>query len=350
MAKPPTPWYRSNAQIQDLLYRQMRVPPVLHRKTRRPTLDDDALGVVRKREPGLGPLVDRLLEYRSLGVLRSTFLGECIDPDGRVRCSYNVAGTENFRFSSSKNAFGTGMNLQNIPREKASLRRMFVPSPGYVLVDADLAGADAQVVAWEADDADLKARFRAGADLHTENAKDIFGACAGKGDSRRQQAKNGVHAVNYGAQARTLAATLGITIREAESFMARWFGAHPGIVAWHNRVRGQLHATRMVRNKFGFRRLFFDRLDSVFNEALAWVPASTVAHVTNLGLLALNAKFPYLELLMQVHDSLVFQIPHAHVPDLPAIQAALEIPIPYPDPLTIPVGIKTSSVSWGECG
>jgi DNA polymerase-1 len=230
---------------------------------------------------------------------------------------------------------------------------MFIPDPGYTLIDIDQAGADAQVVAWESGDEALKAKFRSGKKVHALNAIDIFGPVAGP-DGKREpyytRAKVGVHATNYGAKARTVASALGITIHEAERFQARWFSIHPGILRWHERVKSDLASTHSVRNPFGYRRLYFDRPDAVFNEALAWVPQSTVACVTNYAWLNIDESGIPAEVLLQVHDSLVIQIPSRILDEtLAALLPLISIPIPYEDPLTIPWGLKASNKSWGEC-
>lgn len=107
---------RSPLQMKKFFYDDLGQKPVLHRKTRQPTLDDDALDKIQVREPLLGPLIERIRECRSIGVFLGTFVNAQPDIDGRMRSSFNPGGTETFRFSSSTNAFGSGMNLQNIPK------------------------------------------------------------------------------------------------------------------------------------------------------------------------------------------------------------------------------------------
>ena len=229
-----------------------------------------------------------------------------------------------------------------------NVRKLFLPDPGYIIADCDLEQADAQVVAWEANDDELKAIFRdPTADLHDENAKTIFGTLTKR---NRQLAKTGVHAVNYGAKPRTLAAALGVSMREAEHFTNRWFAAHPGIVDWHRRVDADLAFTRQVKNRFGNVRYYFDRIEHLLPQALAWVPQSTVALVINRALVEVDARLRgRVELLMQVHDSLVMQIPKEHFPSvLPELKRCMEVTIPYDDPLIIPVGLDVSETSWGE--
>jgi uracil-DNA glycosylase len=106
----------SPKQMATFLYEDLKLPPVLNRKTKRPTCDDDALKTIAHKNPILKPLLDVIAEKRSLGVFLSTFCMMPLDTDGRMRTSYNLAGTETFRLNSSENAFGSGGNLQNIPK------------------------------------------------------------------------------------------------------------------------------------------------------------------------------------------------------------------------------------------
>ncbi len=235
-----------------------------------------------------------------------------------------------------------------------NIRKMFIPDEGYTIIDADLEKADAQIVAWEANDDVLKQIFREGHNLHEENAKMIFGpknyVKSSNPTSNYHKAKQGVHAVNYGVRERTLASTLGITVHEADLFIKRWFGAHPRILSWHERIKRELKQYRKVRNKFGFERYYFDRVESVFTEALGWIPQSSVAIVTNKGLINIDKHLPDTHLLIQVHDSLVMQTPTNQTPEIyQTILNHMLIPIPYDDPLTIPVSIAASTVSWGDC-
>ena len=228
------------------------------------------------------------------------------------------------------------------PRRLPNIRRLFIPDDGYIIGDADLDRADLQVVVWEAGDAEMKQMLREGVDLHSENAKVLH--CT------RQQAKSWVHGTNYGGSPRTMAIAAGVTTAQSEAMQRRWFSAHPGIKEWHRRVEDSLQQTRAVRNAFGFRRTYFDRVEGILPAALAWIPQSTVANIINHGLLNIHHNLPSVQLLLQVHDSLVFQWPKTLDPSIrPQIRQQLLIPVPYSDPLTIPVGLKVSRDSWGDC-
>lgn len=343
---------RSPLQMHNLFYSDLGQRVVLNRKTGQPTLDDDALDLIERREPLLSPLVRRIREHRSLGVFRSTFVEARLDSDGRMRCSFNVCGTETFRFSSSKNAFGSGMNLENIPKgtvalepddlELPNVRRLFIPDPGFTFFDMDLDRADLQVVVWEAGDEELRQMLREGVDIHSENAR-VLGI-------DRQSAKIWVHGTNYGGGARTMAINCGISVREAERRRERWFSAHPGIRTWHERVERDLRDRRCVTNRFGYRRFYFDRVEGLLPEALAWIPQSTVACVINRAFVNVWRNLREVQVLNQVHDSLAGQFP-SHLGDWAKRRLAEEarVVVPYDEPLVIPVGIKTSSKSWGDC-
>lgn len=113
-----TPWYASPTGTARLLYQVLGLSPVLHKKTKRPTTDDEALQALSERREAkwLSPLFERLRHLRSLGVFTSNFLDARCSADGRMRCSFNIAHPETFRWSSNSNGFGEGTNLQNIPK------------------------------------------------------------------------------------------------------------------------------------------------------------------------------------------------------------------------------------------
>ena len=313
-----------------------------------------------QRQPLLLPLLRNIARYRSVAVFKSTFIDMLTSFDGRMRTSYNIAGTETFRWSSSEDAFGSGGNLQNVPKGDKdaeaevfplpNVRKLFLPDPGYTIAEWDLDRADVQVVAWEANDELLKQMLREGVNLHMENAKDLFGSYpTSDSDPRYKQAKIGVHASNYGVHAPTLARELGITINEAERFIKRWFSVHPSIADWHERVQDSLYTSRSVQNKFGYRRYYFERVEGLLPEALAWIPQSTVALIIDMGIVNIYENLPEVQNLLQVHDSVVNQFPTIDTArHCSEIQEQMLITVPYEDPLVVPVGVKLSEISWGD--
>lgn len=242
-----------------------------------------------------------------------------------------------------------------------NVRKLFIPDPGYVLFDADLSGADAQVVAWEAEDDDLKSAFRAGLKIHIKNCRDMWpDKVRGFSDEAIKKLdgpgglyydnKRAIHGTNYGLTPRGMAQTLGWMVVDCERFQRNWFGLHPGIRdRFHGGVKSALQSNKTITNVFGFRRVYFDRPDACFTEGLAWKPQSTVALNTYLGALKLKKEHPHVQFLLQVHDSLVFQFRKDLCPSYDSIRNSLTVVTPYPDPLTIPWGLAASEKSWGEC-
>ena len=237
-----------------------------------------------------------------------------------------------------------------------NVRKLFIPDPGYVWFEGDLKGADAQVVAWEAEDEDLKAGFRAGIDIHAKNAEDMWGSSftslpvgSHARDAKRQECKHTVHGCNYGCTPRTTAIQRGWTVHEAERFHNRWFSLHPGIKKnFHSKVERWLQKNNTIQNAFGYKCIFFDRPDNNFTQALAWIPQSTVALNSYFGFFQLEDRWPEVEPLVQVHDSMCWQWKKEHVPAVDDILETLKVKTPYDDPLYIPWDLKSGEKSWGE--
>ncbi|MEM2127999.1 MAG: DNA polymerase, partial [Candidatus Bathyarchaeia archaeon] len=201
---------------------------------------------------------------------------------------------------------------------------------------------------------DLREAFKRRAQIHIHNAialwgPDALGSPPSKSHPRYREVKSAVHGTNYGASARTLAANLGWTTKVAEEFQAKWFSLHPAIKEWHLRVERDLQVSGAIRNAFGYRRVFFDRPESAFTHALAWIPQSTVALVTLRAANRIRRELPWAEILLQVHDSLLLQIPIGREDSVPKIVEAARVEVPYGgDPLVIPWSVKTSKESWGN--
>lgn len=350
---------KSPKQMCDLFYQVLRQKPALNRKTGSPSTDDESLRRIADREPILQPLCRKISELRSLGVFLSTFVNAPLDIDSRLRCSFNIAGTETYRFSSSQNAFGSGLNLQNIPKggeedglTLPNVRSLFIPDPGYTFFDIDLSSADLRIVVWESDEPTFKAMLREGADPYTEIAKEFYNdPTITKKDPRRQTFKSFAHGTNYLGTAKGLAERLGLSVHEAEKTQRWYFEKFPKIRQWQDRIKDSVLKRRMVENVFGYRQYFFDRIEgTIFNQAVAWIPQSTVACLINRAYVNVYEQLKEVHVLLQVHDSLAGEYP-TYLGDEAkrAIIKCTEIVLPYTDPLVIPVGIVTSDKSWGDC-
>lgn len=381
---------QARLQMLSLFYEDLKQPKIYSRpKPGKPpglTLGKAALQTIWAKEPLLRPLIEAIQEWRSLKVFLKNFVLARLDVDGRMRTSYNICGTETYRFASRKNAFGSGTNLQNIPKgDEASevedaddddddedavgplvqtlhlpnVRKIFVPDPGYTIFDTDLSKADLRIVVWESDEREMKAMLREGRDPYVEVAREFHRdpsirktRADGSEDPRYRLFKSFCHGTHYLGTPNGLAQRLGLTVHEADRTQRWYLGKYPAIKRWQDDFKRQVAAKRYVENIFGYRRYYFDRPDDkMFREAIAWLPQSTVALYINRIWMRIWEQHKHIQILMQVHDSLVGQFPTFRREEcLKQLAAAGEIVLPYADPLVIPVGLKWSETSWGECG
>ena len=349
---------KSPLQMKDLFYRLLAQKPVINRKTGTPSCDDSALEKISSREPLLTALCGKIRELRSLGVFRSTFLEAPVDNDNRMRCSFNIAGTETFRFSSSENAFNSGMNLQNIPSGDEAeglpnIRKLFITDEETEFFDIDLDSADLRIVVWEANCLEMKQMFAEGLKPYVEVAKEYYrDPTITKHHPSYALFKALCHGTNYLGTASGLSSRIGLVAQEVERIQQWYYGKFPEIKTWQEDIIAQVTSRRYVENVFGYREYIFDRIEgTIFNQAVAWVPQSTVACLINRGYHNIFRAEPAIQILLQVHDSLAGQYPTKLRDQCQlAIAGHCAVPLPYPSgDLIIPVGIKTSTKSWGDC-
>lgn len=352
----------SPLQMQKLFYETLQLPVQFDRKSGSPTTGDEALRTLGEREPLAIPLTKTIRELRSLQKFLSSYVLAKVDIDGRLRCSFGIPGTGTFRFNSKKNPFGTGTNLQNTPTGEETedlilpnVKKMMVPDPGMEMFDIDLSSADLRIVVWESGEDEMKAMLREGADPYTVIAQEFYhDPTITKKDPRRQTFKSFAHGTHYLGTAKGLAERLGLSVHQAEQTQAWYFSRFPRIKKWQERLKAQVASRRTVRNIFGYEYQFLERITSnTFNEAAAWIPQSTVACLINRAYVAIDSD-PTLgrdvQILLQVHDSLTGQYPIELAEQCRrGIIEKASIALPYDDPLVIPVGIKYSTISWGDC-
>jgi len=364
---------KSPLQMSKLFYEDLKQRPNFTRAKKgipgHLTCDDDALKQIGLREPLLRPLLRRIAEYRSLGVFLSTFVNAPLDIDGRMRTSYNLCGTETYRLSSSENAFGSGGNLQNVPKggeadgddeplDLPNVRKIYVPDPGYEIFDKDLSKADLRIVTWEADEPEMKAMLREGKDPYVEIAREFYNDPTitktrpdGSENPKYRTFKSFAHGTHYLGTPHGLSARLGISVHQATRTQSWYLGRFRRIAEWQKEFSNSLRSRRYVQNIFGYRRYYFGTVDeATCREAIAWLPQSTVALYINRIWMNVFERYPHIQILLQVHDSLVGQYPmHRRAEALAQLDEASQIVLPYDDPLIIPSGTKTSSISWGHC-
>lgn len=365
----------SAPMMQKLFYEDLKQRKILKRRangTYTPSLDDDALVEISRREPLLKPLIMKIAEYRTLGVFFNTFISAPLDIDNRMRCSYNIGGTKNYRLSSSENAFGSGGNLQNLPSDESAaardmdalsglelpnIRRLFVPDPGQEFFDIDLSKADFRIVAWESDEPELKLMFREGRDPYVELAREYYKKpnITKTSGPEYNIFKSFVHATNYLGEPKGLAGRLGLNVQEVDRTQKFYFGKFPRIKLWQDEVKKQVTGRRFVQNIFGYRFHVIDRIDDkTYRDFISWIPSSSIGILINKGWHRIYTnpvcQKQGIRVLLQTHDSLsgTYPIQHSGAAGM-LIKSLCEVPLPYAEPLIIPVGIKTSRESWGSC-
>jgi DNA polymerase I-like protein with 3'-5' exonuclease and polymerase domains len=185
----------SHKQMVDWLYKELELSKQykLNKTTGNKGLTADAEAIKKLQEESDHPGLKTVLDIREKNKIYTTYLGVRLDPDKRIRCSYNLTGTETGRLSSSATLRGTGTNLQNIP--EGIVKQLFLADPGKVLINADLSQAEARVVAYLAREQRLIDVFDSGGDIHRKNAANIFNKAEEEvNKDERQLAKRVVHA------------------------------------------------------------------------------------------------------------------------------------------------------------
>ena len=336
----------SPKQLKEYFYNLRRVKP--YKKGGKPTTNDDALKRLARRGFSEASIIQ---EMRRVNKQRANYLDPShVDPDGRIRCSYNPVGTRYSRISSSKNIFGTGMNLQNWPH---SMLRYLTADPGYIYYSFDLSQFENRVVAYVGNVCQMIEAFETGQDVHSLTAGLIFdkpaneisrvdGSCnLGDGQhSERFWGKKANHGLNYDLGYKSFALYYEIPENDAKYIIEKYHTAYPGVrQTFHAHVRRQLSKDRTLTNLLGRRTRFLGRWEhKLFKEAYSCIPQGTCGDLINergLEYIYYNQElFPNMQLLTQVHDSVGFQLPlndswldHAH--QLNLIKRSLETPLSW---------------------
>lgn len=357
---------RSPKQMVEFFYGTLHQAPIYGRNkdgTRgNLTTDDEALVKIASREPVLRPLVARIQALRSAGVFLSTFVQMPRDIDGRIRCDFKVGGTVSYRFASSENAFGSGGNLQNIPTgdddEEAlillpNIKELFLPDHGKTMFDLDGDSADLRFVTGESGCKQMQAYFAAGVKPYVEIAKEFYrDPTITKHHSSYKRMKALCHGSNYLGTPPGLSERIGLPVHDIDRMQKWYFGMCPEIRVWQEDLKEQVNKQGWIENPFGYRFYFLDRISNrTYNQAVALIPQSSVGRVINQALVNIDANLPRVEPLLQVHDSLTGQFPtHLAAECQRDIlrESTISVQCRY-ELVTIPMQIKTSPKSWGEC-
>jgi DNA polymerase-1 len=305
---------RSTKQLAELLYEKLELP-VSHKTPKgAPSTDEDALRALADEHP----VPAKIIDYREVTKLQSTYVIGLLDKidakTGRVHSHFNQAGTATGRLSS------TDPNLQNIPIRTElgrKIRAAVRAEKGKVLLAADYSQIDLRVLAHLSGDEALRESFRSGGDIHRRTAAEVFGVAPDEVDKAMRGAAKAVNfGIVYGQSAHGLAGQLGITRPEAAEYIKKYKERYPGVTEWMKETLEAAKRDLSVKTLLGRIRPLPDiRAKNfqvrAFNERVAInTPIQgTSADIIKAAMLSIYAERPEAELILQVHDELVFEIP-----------------------------------------
>ena len=313
----------STKQLGELLFEKLQLPPVKKTKTGYST-NADVLEKLKNKHP----IIPAIMDYRMLTKLKSTYadgLIKEIREDGRIHTTFQNLVTATGRLSS------TEPNLQNIPVRTdlgAEIRKMFVPRPGCVLVDADYSQIELRVLAHIAEDKAMQEAFCSGMDIHTATAAQVFGVAMEDVTAlQRRHAKAVNFGIVYGISEFSLAEDIGVSRYEAREYIDSYLANYRGVRAYMKKVVEDAREIGYTQTLYGRKRYIPELKSSNFNVrsgaeriALNTPIQGTAADLIKLAMIqvekTLNEHHPEAELLLQVHDELIVECPEEIAPQV----------------------------------
>ena len=350
----------SPKQLGDILFGKMGLPGA--KKTATGAWSTSASVLDELAEQG-HELPSRILEWRQLAKLKSTYtdaLPGYVNPrTKRVHTSFSMALTTTGRLSSSE------PNLQNIPvrnEEGRRIRTAFVPEPGKTILSADYSQIELRILAHVADIPQLRRAFAEGLDIHAMTASEMFGVpIEGMPSEVRRRAKAINFGIIYGISAFGLANQLGIGREEAGAYIKKYFERFPGIRDYMESTRKSARENGLVTTIFG-RKCHYPRINAsnpserAFNERAA-INAPIQGSASDIIRRAMvrmddalaEAKLSA-QMLLQVHDELVFEVPESEVEATIPVVRRVMVDAPHPAlQLAVPLQVDAkAAANWDE--
>jgi uracil-DNA glycosylase family 4 len=317
--------FNSPKQLMHYFYEDMKLQPYRKRTKDgwKPTADESAMKRIARKGIKEAQII---LEIRKLSKMKSTYLNlSKISSDGRARCQYKPNRAKTGRYSSSADIFDEGSNHQNLPYE---ILTYYLPDDGYIYYAIDLGQAENRIVAYVGRVLGMIEAFESSIDLHRMTGGLIFNkpwtevsdekgstTLGGGQHSERDWGKKGNHSLNYDFGYKAFSLKYEIGEKEGKWIVERYHNVYPEVRnIYHKQIRDQLAKDRTITNLFGRKRVFFEEWgDNLFKSAYAQIPQSTVADIIDergIGYIYNNQdKFKEVELLIQIHDSIGFQLP-----------------------------------------
>ena len=348
----------SPIQLRDVLFSHLKLPTKGLKKTKSGfSTDVDVL----TKLAAIHPLPRKLLEYRGLSKLKSTYVDAIpalIDPaTGRIHTSFHQALTSTGRLSS------TEPNLQNIPtrnEEGRRIRRAFVAKPGWLLLSADYSQIELRVLAHLSGDPTLIDAFSRGEDIHIRTATEVLGVKADGVDAEaRRLAKVINFGIIYGMGPQRLAGELNISLSEASDYIKRYFERLPGVRTYLEQVMRQAREQGYVVTMFG-RRRYLPELHAAEGGARSQAERiaintplqGTAADLIKIAMVRLHRLIieepSKPQMLLQVHDELLFEVGEN---EAKVFSGMVKREMEAVAPMRVPLVVETKAgPNWAEMG
>jgi DNA polymerase-1 len=315
----------STQQLGEILFEKLDLPVVSKTPTGKPSTKESVLEELSTEHdiPGL------VLDWRSTYKIKSTYLdalGELVHPEtGRIHTSFNQTRTSTGRLSSSD------PNLQNIPIRTdmgREIRRAFVPRDGWTLVAADYAQIELRILASMSEDDAMQETFHEGGDIHTDAAARVYGLDPDDVTSdQRRKAKEVNYGIPYGISPWGLAQRLRMPVDEAQDLIKQYRQSYPGVSQLLNELVEEARENGYAQTLLGRRRYLpdIDASNSNQRSAAERVAVNMPIQGTQADMIKiamneirdrLRAEDWEAEMLLQVHDELVFEVPPNELSDV----------------------------------
>ena len=344
----------SPIQLRDVLFGKLMLPKKKLTRTGEPSTDVDVLNDLSR----LHPVPQKILEYRGLSKLKSTYvdaLPRLVNPEtGRIHTSFNQVGTSTGRVSSSD------PNLQNIPirsEEGRRIREAFVPEEGYVLLSADYSQIELRLLAHFSGDEGLRAAFRAGSDIHNRTASEIFGVPEDTvTPDMRRLSKSINFGIIYGISAFGLARQLGTSVSIARNYMNEYFRRYSSVKKYMEDLVRVAQDRGYAETILGRRRPIpelesTDRTVRGIGErtAINTPIQGSAADILEIAMVKIHDKLSSgykSKMILQVHDELLFEIYKDELDVVSeVVKEEMEGALTLEVPLKVDIGVGHS---WAE--
>ena len=306
----------SPKQLGEVLFERLGLPTGRKTKSGYST-DADTLEAIADKHPA----IDKILSYRQLSKLNGTYVEgmvKLIGRDGRIHTWFDQTATATGRISSNE------PNLQNIPVRTAlgrEIRRAFIAREGWVLCDADYSQIELRLLAHLSQDAGMIEAFTSGQDIHARTAAEVYGVPLEEVTPAMRSAAKAVNfGIVYGISDFGLARNIGVSRREAQEFIDRYFARYPGVHRFMESAVAKGKALGYSTTMFGRRRLLPELSSSNYNTrsfgeraAMNTPVQGTAADIIKLAMVRVHGELEKrglrARLILQVHDELIVEAP-----------------------------------------